>query len=135
MDEAAARRYLAEHHRGVLATLRRDGRPQLSPIAYALDERDGLIKISVTQARAKVANVRRDPRVALDVRADEFYRYLVVAGTARLIEQDLLPQLRRLYEQIAGPHPDWDDYDRAMVRDRRLILAIRPERLYPLDRA
>jgi len=135
MDEPEARRYLAANHRGVLATLRRDGRPQLSPLLYALDEQDGLIKVSVTQARAKVANVRRDPRVALYVRDDDFSRYLVVEGTAHLIEDDLLPGLRRLYQEITGgPHPDWEDYDTAMVRDRRLILAIHPERFYPLDR-
>jgi PPOX class probable F420-dependent enzyme len=133
VNEAEARRYLARNHRGVLATLRRDGRPQLSPIMYALDDRDGLIKISVTQSRAKVANVRRDPRVALYVRADDFSDYLVVEGTAHLVEEDVLPELRRVYQKITGaPHPNWDEYDRAMVGDRRLIMAIRPERLYPI---
>ncbi len=134
MDDAAARAYLARNHRGVLATLRGDGRPQLSPIMYTLDPHDNLIKISVTQTRAKVANIRRDPRVALQVMGDNFYEYLVVEGTARLIEQDVLPELRRVYEQIAGkPHPNWQEYDEAMVNDQRLILAIQPERLYPVS--
>src|SRR5215212_2480783 len=105
MDEAAARAYVARNQRAVLATVRRDGRPQLSAVMYLLDEQDGLIKISVTRTRAKVGNVRRDPRVALHVLGDNFYEYIVVDGTARLVEDDLLPRLRSLYERMAGkPH-------------------------------
>jgi PPOX class probable F420-dependent enzyme len=134
MDEAAARAYVARNRRAVLATVRRDGRPQLSAVMYLLDEQDGLIKISVTRSRAKVANVRRDPRVALHVLGENFYEYIVVDGSAHLDEDDVLPKLRRLYERLAGkPHPDWQEYDEAMIRDQRLILTIRPERFYPLS--
>jgi PPOX class probable F420-dependent enzyme len=135
VTEAEARQFLADNQRGVLATIRSDGRPQLSSVMSALDDQDGLIKISVTQSRAKVHNVRRDPRVAFHVLGDNFFQYVVVDGTAELFEDDVLPKLRRLYEQIAGkPHPNWAEYDQAMLDDRRLILAIRPERFYPLDR-
>ncbi|MBI3976892.1 MAG: PPOX class F420-dependent oxidoreductase [Chloroflexi bacterium] len=132
MNEQHARGFIARNHRGVLATIKRDGRPQLSHIAYALDH-DGLLKISVTQDRAKTKNVRRDPRVTMTVESESWYEYVVVEGHAEIQDQDPIPDLRRIYEMIAGrPHPNWQEFDEAMVRDRRCILAIRIERIYPL---
>jgi PPOX class probable F420-dependent enzyme len=134
VDEAQARAFVGKHTRGVLATIKRDGRPQLSHISYTLDD-DGLIKISTTQDRAKTHNARRDPRVSMAVVADAWFEYLVVEGTAELKDQDPLPELRRVYERIAGkPHPNWEEFDEAMGRERRLILAITIGRMYPLDR-
>ena len=119
-DQALA--FVRRHHRGVLATLKRDGRPQLSNVAYLLDD-DGLVKISVTRDRAKVHNVRRDPHIALTALGDDWYEYVVVEGTAHLIEDDPLPLLRRLYRAVAGnEHPDWPQFDQAMVRDRLYAL-------------
>jgi uncharacterized protein len=130
-DEAME--YLAGTTRGVLATSRRDGRPQLSKISYTLDD-DGEIKISVTEDRAKTKNVRRDPRVSMSVIGDNWWNNLVVEGTARIIDQDPLPLLRHVYERIAGkPHPDWDEFNEAMIRDRRVVMTIKIERLYPVE--
>lgn len=129
MNEQAARDFIARHHRGVLATIRRDGRPQLSHILYALDT-DGLIKISVTQDRAKTKNVRRDPRVTMTIEGESFFDYLVVEGRAEIQDEHPLPDLRRIYEMIAGkPHPNWSEFDEAMIRERRCIMAIRIERI------
>lgn len=133
MNEAEARDYIAQNHRGVLTTQMRNGRPQLSAVAYALDH-DGLIKISVTEDRAKTKNVRRDPRVSLLVLGDNWYRYVVVEGTGYIQDENPVPDLRRVYEMVRGePHPDWAEFDAAMVRDRRVLLCIRIDRLYPLD--
>ena len=130
-DEAMA--YLRANHRGVLATIKRDGRPQLSHVAYLLDD-DDHVKISVTQDRAKTANARRDPRVAMSVIGDDWYRYVVVEGTATIVEDDPLPLLRRVYRGVTGgEHPDWADFDAAMLRDRRAVLVIAIDRLYPLE--
>jgi uncharacterized protein len=135
VTEAEARAMVAESHRGVLATIRRDGRPQLSNVSYALDQADGLIKISTSRPRAKVHNVRRDPRVSMSVQGDNWHQYLVVDGSAALHEDDPLPALRELYELIrGGPHPNWAEFDDAMRREQRLILAIHVERMYPLSR-
>lgn len=132
MNEAEARTYLRQNHYGVLATIKRGGRPQLSNVLYLLDD-DGEIKISVTQDRAKTHNARRDPRVSLAVVGDNFFQYVVAEGTARLIEDDPLPLLRQVYRGVQGrEHPNWREFDEAMVRDRRLVLAIRIDRLYPL---
>jgi uncharacterized protein len=133
MTREEAMRYIASNHRGVLATIKRDGRPQLSNIAYTLDD-DGLIKISVTEDRAKTKNARRDPRVSMTVIGDNWYQYVVVEGTAGFIDDDPYPALRHVYERIAGqPHPDWDEFDQAMKDERRIVMTIEIERLYPLD--
>ncbi len=130
-DEAVD--YLRVNHRGMLATQKRDGRPQLSNVSYLYDD-DGRVKISVTADRAKTRNVQRDPRVSMLALGDNWYKYLVIEGTASLSVGDPLPELRRVYEGITGgPHPDWQEFDDAMRRDRRLVLSIEIERMYPLD--
>jgi len=75
--------FLREHRNGVLTTIKRDGRPQLSNIIYAVQD-DGTIDISVTAPRAKTRNAARDPRVSLHVSRDDFYAYAVVDGDAEL---------------------------------------------------
>jgi PPOX class probable F420-dependent enzyme len=133
MNEQQARDFIAGSTRGVLATIKRDGRPQLSNVAYTLDE-DGRIKISVTRDRAKTRNLLRDPRASLLVLGENWYQYVVVEGRAEVEDgPDTLAELRRVYERIAGkPHPNWAEFDEAMLRDGRVILALAIERLYPL---
>ena len=133
MNEAEARAFVAQSHRAVIATLKRDGRAQLSPISYLLDD-DGLIKISVTRDRAKTRNLRRDPRVSLAVLGESWYEYLVVEGTCQIRDSDVAAELRHVYERIAGkPHPDWEEFVAAMVAEGRMLLAITIDRLYPLS--
>jgi len=131
-DEALA--FVRRNHKAVLATIKRDGRPQMSHISYLLDD-DGRIKISVTRDRAKTRNLQRDPRATLSIVADAWSDYLVVEGTCDVVEENVLPELRRVYERIRGEaHPNWDEFDAAMVRDGRVLLSISVDRLYPLDR-
>jgi PPOX class probable F420-dependent enzyme len=133
-------RLLAARHGGVLATLRKDGRPQLSNVSYAWFPGDQLIKVSVTDDRAKVKNIRRDPRVSFHVTSDDFWSYVVIDGVAELSPvasepgDDTVEELVELYRTIQGEHPDWDDYRAAMVRDKRLVLQIRPEHGYGIVR-
>ena len=133
IDDALA--FARDHRNGVLVTLRRDGRPQLSNIIYGVDE-SGLIRISVTAGRAKTRNARRDPRVSLHITREDFYAYAVIDGTAELSDLSREPgdavgvELADLYRAMIGEHDDWDDYYRAMVADERLVLRIRPERAY-----
>lgn len=133
MNEAQAREFVARCRNAVLATIKRDGMPQLSNIVYALDD-DGLIKISVTRDRAKTRNAQRDPRVSLAIQGDNWGEYLVVEGTCEIHADDPLAELRHVYERVTGqPHPNWDEFDAAMVRDGRVVMAIRIDRMYPLS--
>jgi len=138
MDLADALRYAREHTQGVIVTLKRDGRPQLSNIAYAVGD-DDIVRISVTADRAKAANAKREPRVSLYVTAEDFWSYVVIEGTAELSPVAADPQDATVEELIAqfrviqGEHDDWDAFRRAMVDDRRLVLRLRPERAYGMD--
>lgn len=132
-----AHAFLAAHHWGVLATVRSsNGRPQLSNVAYVL--REGRVRVSVTDGRAKTANLRRDPRVSLHVSSDDFWTYVVAEGTAELspLAQERGDATGRAlladYEAIRGQaHPDPDGFFDAMVAQRRLELSFTAERLYP----
>ena len=120
---------------GVLTTIRTNGRPQLSNILYITGD-DGLLRISITDSRAKTANMRRDPRVSLYVLGDNFWQYVVLEATAELSpvatdpHDDTVEQLIAYYRAGNGEHPDWDDYRAAMVADGRLICTVHPERAY-----
>ena len=121
---------IADNSLGVLATLKRDGRPQLSNITYYFDARNTTVKVSVTEPRAKTRNLRRDPRASLLVSSDDGWSYAVADGTATLTppaaspNDDTVEALIALYRNIAGEHPDWDDYRRSMVTDRRVVLTL-----------
>ena len=115
---------------GVLATIKQDGRPQLSNVSYHFDPRNLVIQMSITEPRAKTRNLRRDPRASIHVTADDGWSYAVAEGDAILTPPAATPQddtvegLIALYRNIAGEHPDWDDYRRAMVDDRRVLMTL-----------
>jgi uncharacterized protein len=121
---------------GVLATIKQDGRPQLSNVSYHFDPRNLAIQASITEPRAKTRNLRRDPRASLHVSCDDGWSYAVAEGDAMLTppaaapDDDTVEALIALYRNIAGEHPDWDDYRRAMVDDRRVVLTLRISHLY-----
>jgi PPOX class probable F420-dependent enzyme len=127
---------LRERSAGVLVTLRRDGRPQLSNVNYAFDAGRQLIRISTTDDRAKVGNLRRDPRASFHVSSQDFWTYAVVEGTVELspVAGDptdaTVEELIDLYRSVQGEHPDWADYRAAMVRDHRLVVRLHAERAY-----
>jgi PPOX class probable F420-dependent enzyme len=128
--------FVAEHRWGVLATIKRDGRPQLSNVGYAYDEAEGLVRVSVTADRAKTRNLERDPRVTLHVASRDFWTWVAVEGTAELTPVAADPhdatveELITYYRGVSGEHDDWDDYRAAMVRDRRLVVRFRPDHAY-----
>jgi PPOX class probable F420-dependent enzyme len=113
------------NHHAVLATIKRDGSPQLSPVTAGVDG-DGHVIISTRQTAYKVRHVRRNPRVWLCVFPDGFYgRWVQLEGTADIVElPEAMDGLIGYYRDISGEHPDWDDYRAAMERDQRLLLRI-----------
>ncbi|MGV0721862.1 PPOX class F420-dependent oxidoreductase [Mycolicibacterium elephantis] len=123
---------------GVLATIKRDGRPQLSNVSYYFDARALTIQVSITEPRAKTRNLRRDPRASIHVSSDDGWAYAVAEGDAVLTppaaapDDDTVEGLIALYRNIAGEHPDWDDYRRAMVDDRRVLMTLPISHLYGL---
>ncbi|HEY5663395.1 MAG TPA: PPOX class F420-dependent oxidoreductase [Ilumatobacter sp.] len=135
MDLSRALDFIRDRHHGVLSTAKRDGRAQLSNITYFLGA-DGIIRISVTESRAKTKNLRRDPRASLHVSQSDFWAYCVVEADVELLPVAADPHdatadaLVDYYRSVMGEHDDWGDYRQAMVADGRLLLLLRPTRAY-----
>ncbi|MFJ6664857.1 PPOX class F420-dependent oxidoreductase [Streptomyces sp. NPDC091383] len=131
---------LSAGHGGVLVTLRRDGRPQLSNVSHAYDPDERIIRISVTDDRAKTRNLHRDPRASYHVTSDDRWAYTVAEGMAELSpvaadpHDETVEELIRLYRAVLGEHPDWDEYRAAMVRDRRLVVRLHVARVYGIPK-
>jgi PPOX class probable F420-dependent enzyme len=135
MDLTEALSFVQGRNQGVLATIRANGRPQLSNIMYVPGDGD-TIHISITDSRAKTRNLRRDPRASLYVLGDSFFQYVVLEAAAELTPVTTDPHdatadlLVDYYRKGSGEHPDWEEYRAAMVTDGRLILRLVPERAY-----
>jgi PPOX class probable F420-dependent enzyme len=123
VDRAELLEFLRPRHRGMLATTRRDGRPQLSPVTCGVDADDRIV-VSTYPTRAKTANARHDPRVSICVQSESWHEeYVQVDGQAEVLDRpDALDGLVEYYRCISGEHPDWDEYREAMrVQDKSLI--------------
>ena len=127
---------IAESRLGVLATIKADGLPQLSPVTPFYDRGAGVIYVSMTEGRAKTANLRRDPRAALEVTSSDGWGWATAEGSVTLTGPGADPHgpeveaLVDYYRSAAGEHPDWDEYRAVMVSDRRVLMAMTVERVY-----
>jgi PPOX class probable F420-dependent enzyme len=132
VDIERARAFIAEHHRAVIVTLRADGRPQPSPVMASVDG-DGRAVISSRETAYKVRHLRRDPRVSLCVMSDGFFGdWVFVEGTATILSlPEAMEPLVDYYRRVAGEHSDWDDYRRAMERERRVMICVDISRAGP----
>ena len=128
------RDFISNNDKAVLSTFRRSGQAQLSIVVVGPHD-DGAA-FTTTEDRAKLLNLRRDPRCSLLVSQDSWWGFVVLEGTARILAPDttdpeeLRQAFRDVYRSISGEHPDWDEYDRAMVEDRRAVVIVVPERIY-----
>ncbi|MEY2419485.1 MAG: hypothetical protein QOG90_2165 [Actinomycetota bacterium] len=135
MELADALEHARAHNQGVLITHRKDGRAQPSNIVHVVGD-DGLIRISVTDTRAKTKNLRRDPRCELYVVGDNFWKYLVFDAECELSPVTTDPndatadELVDYYRAVRGEHENWDEYRQSMVHDQRLVARLRPSRAY-----
>lgn len=114
--------FVRQNGAGALTTLRPDGSPHVSVVfAAPIDDR---LWISSTQDRVKTRNVRRDDRVVF---LAGIAQWVAIEGRARVLDgEDVLDRLRRYYRTARGEHPDWNEYDDAMIRERRVIIEVEP---------
>jgi len=135
MNLTDAMAFVADHRFGVLMTIQSDGRPHASKIVYATADRREL-RVSITDDRVKTRNVRRDPRVGLFVAGESPWHWAVVEGEASLSPVTTEPgdatgrALRDYYRSLQGEHPDWDEFDQAMIDEARLVLTLTPTNAY-----
>ena len=125
MDLDRALDFVREHHHAVMLTRRRDGSPQMSPIACNVDA-EGRIVVSTRETAMKTTHLRRDPHVVLCVLSDGFFGdWIQVEGVAEIVSlPEAMEPLVDYYRTTSGEHPDWDDYRAAMVRDRRVMVRV-----------
>jgi PPOX class probable F420-dependent enzyme len=127
---------LAEARIGVLATIKSNGLPQLSPVTPWYDRDAGVVYVSMTEGRAKTANLRRDPRAAFEVTSPDGWAWATAEGPVELIGPGTDPHgpeveaLVDYYRRAAGEHPDWDEYRSVMVADRRVLLVLTVTHVY-----
>ena len=139
MDIQQALTAARDRNQSVLTTLKSDGKPQLSNVLHAVDD-EGVIRVSTTADRAKYANLRRTPWAALHVLGKDFWSYAVLEGDVELSEvvadthDAAADELVAVYRALSGEHDDWDAYRAAMVRDRRVVVRLRPTHAYGLLR-
>ena len=136
MTDFDPRTLLADSRIGVLATIKANGLPQLSPVTPYYDRAADVIHVSMTEGRAKTANLRRDPRAALEVTSPDGWGWATAEGDVTLIGPGTDPHgpeveaLVDYYRAAAGEHPDWDEYRSVMVSDRRVLMTLAVTRVY-----
>ena len=129
------RKFTAENHQGVLTCFRRNGAAQASIVTCGA-YRDG-VAFTTTEDRAKLHNLRRDPRCTLLVSHEDWRPFVVLEGEARILSpgsadpNELRQALRDIYVAASGQeHPNWEEYDAAMVKDRRSAIIVVPTHTY-----
>jgi PPOX class probable F420-dependent enzyme len=133
MQLDAARDFIREHHRAVMATRRADGAPQMSIVAANVDA-DGRVIVSTRETAVKTKNLRRDPHVSFCILPEDGWsgQWIQVDGTATVLSlPEAMEPLVEYYRSTAGEHPDWDDYRAAMERERRVLVRVDLERAGP----
>lgn len=127
--------FLKENHRAVLTTFRKNGAGQMSVVSCGLYG-DG-VAFTTTADRAKLMNLKRDPRCTMLVSQPDWWGYVVLEGYARMMSpestdaDELRLALRDVYKAASGgEHPDWEEYDQAMRDQRRSAVTVVPERVY-----
>lgn len=132
VDHSDALEFLRSNHRAVLATHRRDGGVQQSPVAAAVDD-EGRVVVSTRETAVKVRNLRRHPRASLCALNDNFFgQWFGVEGPVEIVSlPEAMEPLVAYYRAVAGEHPDWPDYRAAMERERRVLLRMTVDRSGP----
>ena len=131
----AQREFLTNHHNGALTTFRRNGAAQMSIVTCGLYGEG--VAFTTTADRAKLRNLRRDPRCTILVGTDDWRNFVVLEGEVRLVGVDTTSAeeyretLRSVYRTAAGrEHPNWPEYDQAMRDDGRYGVIVTPAHVY-----
>jgi PPOX class probable F420-dependent enzyme len=136
MEINRAKDFLKQNHHGVLATRRKNGDLQMSPVTCGLDSA-GRAVISSRETAYKVNNLRRDPRAALCAFSSSFHGegWVQVNGKAEIISlPEALDTLVYLQRQAYGEHKSWPEFHDRMAREKRVIIRINIESCGPTVR-
>jgi len=125
--------FIRTRHRMILTTFRADGSLQSSPVTGGVDA-EGRVVIASYPQRAKSVNIRRTGRASVVVLSEEFNgAYVQLDGDAEVIDGPAAVEpLVDYYRAVAGEHPDWDEYRRAMRDQKRCLLRVIVRRWGPV---
>ena len=140
MDFKDVRPYLETHHRGVIATRRPNGATHSSIVVCGAYKGHAAF-VSVYPGSQKIRNLRRDPNCTVLAVAENWRQWVSVEGQATLFDygnteaEEFRVMLREVYMACSDTeHPDWDEYDQAMIDREAVIVLVTPERVYGLVR-
>ena len=135
MFSDVTRDFLEKNGMGVLTTFRRNGGAQMSVVTCGLYQ--DTMAFTAEGHRAKVLNLTRNHRCSLLISQRDWWGYLVLEGEARILDnsttnpEELRLALRDIYKAAAHKdHPDWEEYDKAMKRERRVGIIVAPQKIY-----
>ena len=133
VDREELEAFIRPRHNVILATTRSDGRPQLSPVTAGLDGQGRLV-IATYPQRAKVHNLRRDPRAVACVLSEDFGgAWVQVYGSAEVLDlPEAVEPLVEYFRVIGGEHPDWDEYRQAMRDQGKVLVRLTIEEWGPI---
>ena len=132
--------FLQNNHRGVIATRRPDGATHSSIVVCGAYDGNAAF-VSVYPRSQKIRNLRRDPNCTVLGVTDDWREWVSVEGKATLYDygnmdaEEMRVMLRKVYMACShSEHPDWEEYDQAMIDQEAVIVLVAPERVYGLLR-
>src|SRR4051812_24348237 len=133
VERAEVLDFIRTRHRMVLATVRRDGRPQMSPVSGGVDP-EGRIVISTYPSRAKTRNAVKDSRCSVVVLSEDWNGpWVQVDGDAEVLHMpEAEDGLVDYFRCISGEHQDWAEYREAMRIQDKSLIRITPTRWGPI---
>ena len=112
---------------GHVATIRSDGTPQVTPVWIDYDGEHVVFNTAV--GRTKYENLRRDPRVTVEVlNMENPYEYVMVSGRAELEEGEAA---ERHIDKLAKKYMGVDEYPHRSPTEQRVLVRVTPERVSP----
>ena len=132
--------FFQTQHRGVIATRRPNGATHSSIVVCGAFDGNAAF-VSVYPRSQKIRNLRRDSNCTVLAVRDDWREWVSVEGQATLFDsnnmdaEELRVLLREVYMTCSDTeHPDWEEYDQAMIDQEAVIVLVKPERVYGLLR-
>lgn len=119
--------FLAERRDVVVAGVRKDGRPHVTPNWFWWD--GSKFYVSTTRKRVKYRIFRRDPRVQLLIDDDPGHRTVSLYGTVE-VREDVATELSRfraIREKYRRETPGDDEFKAELIAEERVLLAVTPD--------
>jgi len=136
MEFEDVRSHFESNHRGVITTFQVNGAGHSSIVVCGAYQ-DNAAFVIVKGSSAKARNLRKDARCTVMSVADNWRTCAIVEGHATLMDyrntdpEKMRVELREVFRACGDKdHPDWEEYDQAMVKQDAVIVLVKPERVY-----